>query len=140
MKKGCAVAVVLAAAMMMVQAAAGQTTQANTAAKQAPTQISAELGSCRVDFTVTDMLGKPVYDAKIKTVIHYGFLGKRSLSLEIGTNADGRARFVKMPDKVREPLEFVVRHAGDSVTVTWDPGTNCEAEYPVLMGKKPEKE
>jgi hypothetical protein len=110
--------------------------QSNSSKKQAPTQISADLGSCKVTFTVTDMLGKPIYDAKIKTDIHYGFLGKRSLSLEIGTNANGQARFIKMPDEVRDPLEFNVTHGSDSALVTWDPGTNCEAEYPVLLYRK----
>ncbi len=107
---------------------------------QAPTEISADLGTCRVDFKVTDMLGKPIYDAKIKTVIRYGFLGKRKLSLGVGTNADGRARFVKMPEQVRDPLEFEITHGSDSVIMTWDPATNCEAEYPVLLGAKTLKE
>ncbi len=107
---------------------------------QKPTEISADLGTCRVDFKVTDMVGNPIYDAKIKTVIRYGFLGKRKLSLGVGTNADGRARFIKMPEQVRDPLEFEITHGNDSVVMTWDPGTNCEAEYPVLLGAKTPKE
>lgn len=114
--------------------------QAQKNPPQAPTQISADLGSCRVDFKVTDMLGKPIYDAKIKTVVRYGFLGKRKLSLEIGTNAEGRARFIKMPEQVRDPLEFEITHGSDSLIMTWDPATNCEAEYPVLLGAKTPKE
>jgi hypothetical protein len=104
------------------------------------TEISADLGSCVVEFNVTNMLGKPIYDAKIKTVIRYGFLNKRKLSLEAGTNSDGRARFVKMPNEVKNPLEFEASYGGDTATITWDPGDNCEAEYPILLGKKPEKE
>jgi hypothetical protein len=101
------------------------------------TEISADLGSCRVDFKVTDLLGKPIYNAKITTVIRYGFLSKRKLSLEVGTNSDGRARFVKMPEEVKNPLEFAASYKGDSAIITWDPGNNCEAEYPILLGKKP---
>ncbi len=104
------------------------------------TEISADLGSCRVEFKVTDMLGKPIYNAKIKTVIRYGFLGKRKLSLEAGTNSDGRARFINMPDQVKNPLEFETSFGEDTATITWDPGNNCRAEYPVLLGKKPDKE
>lgn len=104
------------------------------------TEISADLGSCRVDFKVTDMQGKPIYNAKISTTIRYGFLGKRKLSLEAATNSDGRARFITMPERVREPLEFTARHGDDVATLTWDPGNNCRAEYPILMGKKPETE
>ncbi len=108
--------------------------------EQKPTEISADLGTCRVDFKVTDMVGNPIYDAKIKTVIRYGFLGKRKLSLGVGTNADGRARFIKMPEQVRDPLEFEITHGDDSVIMTWDPATNCEAEYPVLLGAKTPKD
>ncbi len=107
---------------------------------QKPTEISADLGTCRVDFKVTDMVGNPIYDAKIKTVIRYGFLGKRKLSLGVGTNADGRARFIKMPEQVRDPLEFEITYGNDSVVMTWDPATNCEVEYPVLLGAKTPKQ
>lgn len=104
------------------------------------TEISADLGSCVVEFKVTDMLGKPIYDAKINTVIRYGFLNKRKLSLEAGTNSDGRARFIKMPDQVKNPIEFQAHFGDDTATILWDPGNNCQAEYPILLGKKPEKE
>jgi hypothetical protein len=107
---------------------------------QPPNEISAGMGSCRVLFTVTDLMGKPIYDAQIKTTIHYGFLGKRRLSLQIGTNADGRARFVKMPDEVRNPLEFQISHGSQSAIMTWDPGSECDASYPVLLGGKDQKQ
>ncbi len=126
--------------LLLLTAAAFTQQQPPKNAPQAPTQISADLGSCRVDFKVTDMLGKPIYDAKIKTVVRYGFLGKRKLSLEIGTNAEGRARFAKMPEQVRDPLEFEITHGTDSLIMTWDPATNCVAEYPVLLGAKTPKE
>jgi hypothetical protein len=102
------------------------------------TQISADLGSCSVEFIVTNFAGKPIYDAKIKTQIRYGFLGKRKLDLEIGTNSNGLARFVKMPNEVKSPLVFEGRHGGDSMTLTWDPGTDCDAQYPMILGKKPD--
>ena len=40
---------------------------------------------------VTDLSGKPLYNAKIHVQIRYGFLGLRKLDLETGTNADGKA-------------------------------------------------
>jgi hypothetical protein len=126
----------VALAMMAAQAAG----QSAAAAKVPITEISADLGSCRVEFKVTDMLGKPIYNAKIKTTIRYGFLNKRKLSLEAGTNSEGRARFINMPDEVKNPLEFEASYGGDSATIMWDPGNNCQAEYPILLGKKPEKE
>ncbi len=107
---------------------------------QPPTEISADLGTCRVDFKVTDLKGKPIYNAQIKTTIRYGFLGKRKLSLEAATNSDGRLRFVKMPNSVRDPLEFEASFGEDVTTVVWDPGNDCAAEYPVMLGKKPGQE
>lgn len=109
------------------------------AAAQQPTspvtEISAEMGSCSVEFRVTNFVGEPIYNAKIATQIRYGFLGKRKLDLEAGTNSDGRARFVKMPDKVKNPIQFETRWGGDTASITWDPGNNCHAEYPILLGK-----
>jgi hypothetical protein len=127
-------------AMLMIISVGTATAQTTSKPTVPVTEISADLGSCVVEFKVTNMLGKPIYDAKIKTVIHYGFLSKRKLSLEAGTNSDGRARFVKMPDEVKNPLEFEASYGGDTATITWDPGNNCEAEYPILLGKKAEKE
>jgi hypothetical protein len=128
------------AAILMFICTGATTAQAPAKPSVPVTEISADLGSCVVEFTVTDMLGKPIYNAKIKTTIRYGFLNKRKLSLEAGTNSDGRARFVKMPDEVKNPIEFEGSHGGDTATITWDPGNNCHAEYPILLGKKPEKQ
>lgn len=103
------------------------------------TEISADLGSCSVEFRVTDLAGNPIYDAKIRTQIRYGFMGKRKLDLEAGTNSDGLARFVKMPNQVRAPLVFEGTHGSDTMIMTWDPGTNCDAEYPMILRKNPAK-
>lgn len=101
----------------------------------AVTEISAEMGSCSVEFRVTNFSGEPIYNAKIATHIRYGFMGKRKLDLEAGTNSDGRARFVKMPERVKNPLQFEARWGGDKAMIAWDPGNNCHAEYPILLGK-----
>jgi hypothetical protein len=115
----------------------GQMTQPSS---PAVTEISADLGSCSVEFKVTDMLGKPIYNAKIKTQIRYGFLSKRKLDLEAGTNSNGLARFINMPNQVKAPLVFEGTHGNDTMTMTWDPGTNCQAQYPMVLGKRPEQE
>ncbi len=120
--------------------AAAQEQAPKPAPAQPPTEISADLGTCRVDFKVTDLKGKPIYNAKIKTTIRYGFLGKRKLSLEAATNSDGRLRFVKMPNEVRNPVEFEASYGDDTSVVVWDPGNDCSAEYPVMLGKKPEEQ
>jgi len=123
--------------LISVATLTAQTTAQTPSKPAAPVaKISADLGSCTVEFRVTDMLGKPIYNAKVKTLIRYGFMNLRKLSLEAATNAEGRVQFVKMPDEVNAPLEFKVSYGKDSAIVTWDPGNNCEAEYPVLLYKK----
>lgn len=129
-----------ALAVILIFIFAGSATAQTPSKPSVPvTEISADLGSCKVEFKVTDMLGKPIYNAKINTVIRYGFLNKRKLSLEAGTNSDGRARFVNMPDQVKNPIEFAAHYVNDTATITWDPGNNCHAEYPILLGKKAEE-
>ncbi len=105
--------------------------------KPAGTEISADLGPCSADFKVTDLAGKPLYNAKIQTQVRYGFLGTRKLDLELGTDANGRARFVKLPGQVKKgPMTFTVTHADLSAELSYDPVTNCHAEYVVPLGKK----
>ena len=50
--------------------------------------VDGGIGQCSADFTVTDAEGAPVYAAKIKVHIAYGFMYARKLDLEVGTNAD----------------------------------------------------
>ena len=99
--------------------------------------IDAGLGSCTVDFTVTDAKQNPIYDAKITVRIKYGFLGLRRIDLEIGTNSNGRARFTGLPEKARKPpLEFVVRYHNRTETVWYWPAVDCHKEYTVKLGPK----
>ncbi len=111
--------------------------QAPSAPPQAPTEISADLGSCTVDFHVTDLAGKGLYNAKIHTVIRYGFLSKRKLELDAGTNADGKARFVRMPDQIKRPIVFDIQYQEQKASQSYDPSTNCHARYdvPLKVGK-----
>ncbi len=104
----------------------------------AGTRISANLGPCSADFKVTDMAGKPLYNAKIKTQVRTGFLGMRKLDLEVGTDAGGRAQFVKLPAQVKKgPMTFTVTYGDQSAEFSYDPVTNCHAEYAVPLGKPP---
>jgi hypothetical protein len=108
------------------------------AAPDKGTRISADLGSCSAEFRVTDLAGNPIYNAKIKTQIRYGFLSKRKLDLEVATDAEGKARFVKLPDELKKaPLTFVVTSGQDRVELSYDPAVDCHATYDVPLGKKP---
>jgi hypothetical protein len=123
----------LAGSSFAVSQAAPQTQPAPSTV----TEISADLGPCKAAFRVTDMAGSPLYNAKIKTTIRYGFLSKRRLELEAATNADGRARFIKLPAQVKQPLQFDVVYQDQTASFSIDPATDCEAErtVPLSAGK-----
>lgn len=99
------------------------------------TEISADLGTCSATFHVTDMAGNPIYNAKIHTVIRYGFMSKRKLELDAGTSPDGRARFVKLPDELKKPVEFTISNGSDTAKRTFEPGGDCHASYEVPLRK-----
>jgi hypothetical protein len=91
--------------------------------------VSADLGGCRAQFTVTDGT-KPIYDAKVSTRIKYGSFGIRKLDLEVGTDANGQAMVTKLPNKTKDPVSFEISKDGVSRTVLMEPG-KCQAEFKV---------
>jgi hypothetical protein len=98
-------------------------------------QVNANLGPCTVDFTVSQGTNQPLYNAEISVKIAYGFMGVKKMDLKVGTNNEGKARFVGLPEKVRRPpLTFVVRAKGLSKTVNYWPSVKCQASYSVVMG------
>lgn len=96
--------------------------------------INGELGPCTADFTVTDSEKNPLYSAKIQATIRYGFMSKRKSELQIGTNSNGKARIVGLPQKVKKPIEIKVTHGGNSKIVAHDPGVECQASFTVALG------
>ncbi len=96
--------------------------------------VNADLGPCTADFTVINGARKPLYNAKVTVTIKYGFLGLRKISLEVGTNSDGKARVEGLPSKVRKhPLGFVVRSGSEVKTIEHYPAVNCNARYEVVL-------
>lgn len=95
--------------------------------------IEADLGNCRALFTVRDGSKKPIYNAKVDVTIHYGFLNKRKLDLEVATNADGKARVNGLPNFTKKPLDFVVHSGTVSTTVADDPTATCDAKFDVVL-------
>jgi hypothetical protein len=108
---------------------------AGLGAAQEP-QISADIGPCWVDFTVSDAAKKPVYLAKIHTLIRYGFLSTRKTELELQTNVNGKGKFTGLPHEVKKPIVFDVQYKDQTKTVTHDPATNCHATVEVQLGSK----
>jgi hypothetical protein len=95
--------------------------------------VDGEIGSCKADFHVTDEAGKPIYNAKIDITLKYGFFNVRKTELEIGTNSDGKARIIGLPDSPKKPLVFLIKSGTVTKSVTDDPSTNCSAVYEVVL-------
>jgi hypothetical protein len=88
--------------------------------------MDGEAGPCSVSFTVTDEKGAPVYDARIRVHIAYGFGGFRRLDLEAATNVDGKTLIKGLPQKVKGGILYFHgvqgKREGDA---TYDPAKNC---------------
>jgi hypothetical protein len=94
--------------------------------------ISARLGTCAADFTVTDADGKPVYAATIHVRIRYGFMGIKRMDLEVGTGSDGKARVEGLPAGAR-PLVYDISKGDKKTTSEQNLTTSCQAMYPVSL-------
>jgi hypothetical protein len=95
--------------------------------------IDGGLGPCTADFTITDTNNKPVYLAKIKVRIAYGFMNARKLDLEVSTNVDGKARFTGLPDRVKRGLFFEASE-GDRIGNAFDdPSKTCQAQFAITL-------
>jgi hypothetical protein len=99
-------------------------------------QISADAGPCWIEFTVTDAAKKPVYLAKISTVVRFGFMSKRKTELELSTDSNGKGKFTGLPHEVKKPLAFTITYKDQLKTVTHDPAANCHAPVEVELGGK----
>jgi len=88
--------------------------------------MDGDAGPCSVAFTVTDENGAPIYDARIRVHIDYGFAGVRRLDLEAATNVDGKTQFKGLPQKVKgKILNFLASQGKRTGSATYDPATNC---------------
>ena len=99
--------------------------------------VDGGIGTCSADFTVNDPAGAPVYAAKIKVHIAYGFMYARKLDLEVGTNSDGKARFTGLADRVKRGLFFEASEGDRAAEAFDDPATTCKAQFTVVLRKKP---
>jgi len=101
--------------------------------------IKGDVGTCTADFMIKDSANKPIYDAKIRVSIRYGFMAQKKTDLEIGTNSDGKARFEGLPDlrkKPKGPFEYQIRSGDLTKTVVQDPLVQCDAKFDVVMQAK----
>ncbi len=98
--------------------------------------VNGSVGSCSALFTVLDSAKKPLYDAKINVTVRYGFGGLHRTELQVGTNSEGKARVIGLPERSKKPLEFRVRSGELSKTVLVDPAAKCESSVEVVLGEK----
>jgi hypothetical protein len=109
----------------------GQSPAPSPAPSDTIAEVSADRGPCSVQFHVTDLSGKPIYNATIQTTVRWG-LGHK-IELQTATNAGGLARFVKLPAESKKPLQFAVSYRDQTVTYSIDPATACQAERDVPL-------
>jgi hypothetical protein len=96
--------------------------------------MDGEAGPCAVGFTVTDAKGAPVYDARIRVHIAYGFMGVRRLDLEAATNVDGKTQFKGLPEKVKGGiLSFRASQGKRDGSATYDPTKNCSGQQSSIV-------
>lgn len=110
-------------------------TQSTAADPHSVPVVDAELGPCSADFTITGADGKPVYAAKIKVRIAYGFASAHKLDLEVGTNVDGKARISGLPNRLKRGLFFEASDADRSGNAFDDPSKTCNAQFAITVRK-----
>jgi hypothetical protein len=101
--------------------------------------ISAELGSCSVQFNVQDGSGKPVAGATMRVRIAYGFMSVRKLDLETSTNSEGKVRFEGLPGNLKRALFFRASKDKLEGTAFYDAAKNCAAQHTIVMVPKKEE-
>jgi len=97
--------------------------------------VDAGVSTCSADFTITDTNNKPVYAAKIKVHIAYGFASVRKLDLEVGTNVDGKGRFTGLPNHVKNGLFFDASEGDRTGNAFQDVSKTCQAQFTVVLRK-----
>jgi hypothetical protein len=91
--------------------------------------MDGEAGPCSVGFTVTDAKGAPIYDARIRVHMAYGFMGVKRLDLEAATNVDGKTQFKGLPEKVKGgTLIFRASQGKRDGSAIYDPAKNCSGQ------------
>lgn len=96
--------------------------------------VDGEAGRCWVEFTVRNSAGDPVYGAKIRVHLEYGFLDMRKADLEVSTNADGKARFEGLPDDT--PLFFRASKGSLRGVASFNPKHKCTARHAIFLIKR----
>jgi len=95
--------------------------------------ISARLGPCSAEFTVSDAAHRPIYNADIDVMIHYGLMDRLRTELEIQTDSRGKARLEGLPVKTKKPLQFRIQHGAETKSITRTRQDGCHAKFEVAF-------
>ncbi len=98
--------------------------------------VDGGLGPCSAEFTITDTAGKPAYAASIQVHIAYGLMSLHKMDLQVGTNADGKARFEGLPDRIKQGLFFRASEGSREGSAFDDPGKTCKASFAITLRQK----
>ena len=118
--------------MLVIAALALALTAAQSSSSQEVPVLKANLGNCSADFTVRGTDAQPVYNATIHVRVRYGFMSLKRSDLEIGTNADGKARIEGLPARAR-PLAYDIRKEMAAAAVMQDVEAMCNASFEVAL-------
>jgi hypothetical protein len=100
-------------------------------------EVDAGLGPCTADFIITDEDGKPVYAANIRVHITYGFMNLHKFDLQVGTNADGKARFIGLPETSKQGFFFRASEGDREGSAFDNPAKTCKTQFTIALRKKP---
>ena len=96
-------------------------------------KVSADLGACTADFHVTGADAKPIYNARIHTLIKYGAFGARKTDLEVRTDSNGQASVVALPNYSKKPITFEISNGSMNQIVQFVPTLQCHAKYEITL-------
>lgn len=95
--------------------------------------INAGIGECTADFHVTDKNNKPIYSARVHTIVKYGAFGFKKTDIEIFTDADGRAQINGLPVSDKRPIFFDVYKGDKYAQRVLDPSLDCHPKWEVIL-------
>ena len=102
-------------------------------------EVDGGLGPCTADFVITDSAGSPVYAASVRVHLAYGFMGLHKFDLEVGTNAEGKARFIGLPETPRQGLFFRASEGNREGAAFDNPSKTCKAQFTIVLRNKPQE-
>jgi len=96
-------------------------------------RISADLGNCTADFHVVGADTKPIYNARVHTLIKHGAFSLRKIDLEVRTDSNGQASVINLPNYSKNPIAFDISNGTATSSVQFSPDKDCHAKYEVTL-------